>query len=426
MNYKYITPEMYGYGRQRGEFTAASDTSAKTQVFQKLAIKLTTAKRYRSMADRVEKVKEIIGYNLMLTNESTGQEYTWSLAYGWETMEEVWEKAEAKKRDKQAAIERGYRIRDGVKLPPEPLKLEPVINSKGNKPAGSSGFAVLYGVENGQAKISDGSVIGRFWPAVWDSGRRSWVITGEGVQYKSGNVEETFPVGNPKKREKPLKHTLELHREYIALEDKPIANMTNRELQVVRTETPSFSELQSVENELRRRGAISETVFESIGRMTGGKIIGDNPIYDIPAARYKLSKLAKSDESKVWSLLLREEGIARRSGRLQGERGFSESQINAAIDAVMGQKRDRSSFDAVLRTAKEIASRDERVARILMALEGEQGMLRSIQAKRGLYGVKWAEKNTRSLATAKKAEIRKLKERLVSAIKLSSHRPFMT
>ena len=77
-----------------------------------------------------------------------------------------------------------------------------------------------------------------------------------------------------------LRHSLELHREYIGLQNKPISDMTNRELQVVRTETPSFGELEQAEKELKKRGKITLTGMESFTKVTGGKIISEeNPIH---------------------------------------------------------------------------------------------------------------------------------------------------
>ena len=72
---------------------------------------------------------------------------------------------------------------------------------------------------------------------------------------------------------KLIKHSVELHEEYIAISDKPIKDMTIRQLQVVRTETPSFNVLEEVEQELKKRKLLHATGQESIKQMTGGKII---------------------------------------------------------------------------------------------------------------------------------------------------------
>jgi len=70
-----------------------------------------------------------------------------------------------------------------------------------------------------------------------------------------------------------MKHTLELHRQYIALQNKPLANMTNRELRIIETETPSFDELEQVQQELKGRGIIKQTGIEAFQTMTGANII---------------------------------------------------------------------------------------------------------------------------------------------------------
>ena len=49
--------------------------------------------------------------------------------------------------------------------------------------------------------------------------------------------------------------------------------MTVRELQVVRTETPSFNVLELVEQELKHKGIIHSTGQDAIRKMTGSKIV---------------------------------------------------------------------------------------------------------------------------------------------------------
>ncbi len=144
-------------------------------------------------------------------------------------------------------------------------------------------------------------------------------------------------------------------------------------------------------------------------------------VLDMTDARRMVAeaKLSKTDESQIWASLIRENKKLRMSGRIQGAQGFTESQINEAIELQSATKLQGKERSAILNRAKEIAVSDDNVARILTALEGAKGQLTSIQAKRGLYGVQFAEKNTRRMATAQKAEIRKLEGRLVSAIKTS-------
>jgi hypothetical protein len=74
-----------------------------------------------------------------------------------------------------------------------------------------------------------------------------------------------------------MKHTLELHRQYIALNNqgKPVSAMTERELCIVETETASFDELEAVQQELKKRGKIKQTGLESFKAMTGGNIVPD-------------------------------------------------------------------------------------------------------------------------------------------------------
>ncbi len=66
---------------------------------------------------------------------------------------------------------------------------------------------------------------------------------------------------------------LKRHREYIALQDKPIADMTIMELRTIRKETRSFEEFNAAEQELKRRGRLSLTSIEALHKMTGGNII---------------------------------------------------------------------------------------------------------------------------------------------------------
>ena len=70
-----------------------------------------------------------------------------------------------------------------------------------------------------------------------------------------------------------MKHTLELHREYVSLQDKAISDMTTHELRVVVTETPSFLELEVAQKELKARGKLDHTFKEEFAQMTGGNII---------------------------------------------------------------------------------------------------------------------------------------------------------
>lgn len=72
-----------------------------------------------------------------------------------------------------------------------------------------------------------------------------------------------------------MRHTLELHRQYIALnnQDKPISAMTERELRIVETETASFDELEAVQQELKKRGIIKQTGLEAFRAMAGGNIV---------------------------------------------------------------------------------------------------------------------------------------------------------
>ncbi len=66
----------------------------------------------------------------------------------------------------------------------------------GEIPTGSTGGLVTFLMIKGKtALVSDGSTVGRSWPAKWDSTNQRWVATGPGVQLKDGKVVETFPTG---------------------------------------------------------------------------------------------------------------------------------------------------------------------------------------------------------------------------------------
>ena len=67
---------------------------------------------------------------------------------------------------------------------------------------------------------------------------------------------------------------LERHREYIRInnEGKLLNELSNAELQVIRKETPSISVLLEAETELKQRGKIRQTIFDSIHNMTGGNV----------------------------------------------------------------------------------------------------------------------------------------------------------
>jgi hypothetical protein len=195
MKYSFSTRDVSGYGSQEGTFEAATDAAAQKTVFNKLAIAITQAKRYPDMAARAAKAREVYGFGVRLVNEDKPENWTWEgQDKGWRTESETRAEIEARDKEVAEAKKRGYRDVDGVRLPPEPLKLEAVIDAKGERPAGSSGYAHYSRMENGQVEISDGSTTGRFWPAVWDGEKKAWRVTGDGHQWKDGKVAETFPV----------------------------------------------------------------------------------------------------------------------------------------------------------------------------------------------------------------------------------------
>jgi len=67
------------------------------------------------------------------------------------------------------------------------------------------------------------------------------------------------------------------HEEYIRIENenKPLVTLANKELRIIRKETPSIPRFFEVEAELKRRGVIQETLEKSINKMTGGNIIAE-------------------------------------------------------------------------------------------------------------------------------------------------------
>jgi hypothetical protein len=67
------------------------------------------------------------------------------------------------------------------------------------------------------------------------------------------------------------------HREYVKIvnEGKPITELNNKELRILRSETASIELFFKIEDELKKRGAISHTFRDSFKSMTGSSIKTD-------------------------------------------------------------------------------------------------------------------------------------------------------
>lgn len=72
-----------------------------------------------------------------------------------------------------------------------------------------------------------------------------------------------------------MRHTLENHSLYIQLinSNKPLSDMTNKELQIIRNETGDTDLFFKAEDILYKRKAIKSTILGDISKMTGGNII---------------------------------------------------------------------------------------------------------------------------------------------------------
>jgi hypothetical protein len=72
-----------------------------------------------------------------------------------------------------------------------------------------------------------------------------------------------------------MKPSIERQRQFIAIKNqhKPISELTNEELKLIRIETGNMAEYFQVEEELKRRGKIKQTFSDKLYKMTGSKII---------------------------------------------------------------------------------------------------------------------------------------------------------
>ena len=71
-----------------------------------------------------------------------------------------------------------------------------------------------------------------------------------------------------------MKHTLETHREYIAIsnQNKFLCDMSRHELKIMRCETPDVNLFFEIEEEMQKRGLLKTTMRQTFQDMTGGNV----------------------------------------------------------------------------------------------------------------------------------------------------------
>jgi len=78
-------------------------------------------------------------------------------------------------------------------LPANLLELRALVNERGETPVGSCGWGHYCMMRDGVLHVADGGTIGRLWPARFDRTGNRWIITGDGYQFRNGQVIEIFP-----------------------------------------------------------------------------------------------------------------------------------------------------------------------------------------------------------------------------------------
>jgi hypothetical protein len=81
-----------------------------------------------------------------------------------------------------------------------------------------------------------------------------------------------------------------------------------------------------------------------------------------------------------------------------------------------GEAEKKKAFDRAFNAASQIAQTDPKVKELLDIYNVEKSILDGIASERGLYGVKWAERNVSSRWTGQSQKVRSVKQRLVDAV----------
>jgi dephospho-CoA kinase len=81
-----------------------------------------------------------------------------------------------------------------------------------------------------------------------------------------------------------------------------------------------------------------------------------------------------------------------------------------------GEAEKKKAFDRAFNAASQIAQTDPKVKDLLDIYNVEKSILDGIASERGLYGMKWAERNVSSRWTGQSQKVRSVKQRLVDAV----------
>ena len=94
--------------------------------------------------------------------------------------------------------------------------------------------------------------------------------------------------------------------------------------------------------------------------------------------------------------------------------------IADALGALAGAAAKKAEYERAFKRAADLAPTDEAVANALNVYTVEKLQLESIANERGMYGVKWAERNIGQRWTMQSIKVRKAKDRVVAAVEKAS------
>ena len=128
------------------------------------------------------------------------------------------------------------------------------------------------------------------------------------------------------------------------------------------------------------------------------------------------------DRDAIVKNLEKEDQRLRKEGKLQGPFGFTEADIDNAVESHFADKAEKkasSKEERELMKRAESLSKDEGKIRDLWhSMTSIKGQMEGVASERGMYGVKWAEKNVSSRWSSLSKQYREAKEKLLSAVKM--------
>lgn len=151
------------------------------------------------------------------------------------------------------------------------------------------------------------------------------------------------------------------------------------------------------------------------GRMRGAGVF--TPVLDQSDTWKYLAAvpgLSPTGQAQVMAQLEKKDAEARRAGRLFGGKGWDTAEINATVAEYRAAKRSQAEDDGLFRLALKHADEFPTLGPLVHQWVVLKGLLRTRKAERGRTGVRWAERNTRHMATDIKKEIRALDVRILA------------